>query len=201
MLAIAIGIATATGATAAFCGQGGPHGDRGGPDQHLAQLTERLNLTPEQQTQVKAIIEKERAAAQRLRAETRKAIEGVLTDAQRAEQSARMGKRLDRHLERMAKRLSLTPEQTSQIRAILVERQTNPELDRTAVKERIDAVLTPAQKQQFESMRSREEHRGNKDREPARDGPRGGQRGGPDGDGPDGPDAPDGGPDQGPGQR
>ncbi|WP_295448429.1 Spy/CpxP family protein refolding chaperone [uncultured Thiodictyon sp.] len=203
LLAIAIGIATATGATAAFCGQGGPHGDHGGgPDKHLAQLTERLNLTPEQQAQVKTIIEKEHAAAQRLHADTRKQIEGVLTDAQRAEQSARMQKRLDRHLERMGKRLTLTPEQTTQIRAILVERQTNPDLDRTAVKERIAAVLTPEQKQQFESMGSRDEHRGNQDREPGRDGPRHGQRGGPDGDGPDGPDdGPDGGPDQGPNQR
>ncbi|WP_295388811.1 Spy/CpxP family protein refolding chaperone [uncultured Thiodictyon sp.] len=199
LLALAIGIAAATGATAAFCDQGGPHGDNGGrPDKHLAQLTERLNLTPEQQAQIKTIIEEEHAAAQRLRADSRKRIDAVLTDAQRAEQAARMDKRMARHLERLTKRLNLTPEQTAQVRAILVERQTNPDLDRAAVKQRIAAVLTPEQREQLQSMRSRDQQHGRPGGDPKRDGPRG-QRGGPDGDPTDGPD--DGGPHDGPDRR
>ncbi|WP_295391212.1 hypothetical protein [uncultured Thiodictyon sp.] len=85
LLAIAIGIAT----TAAFCGPPGPRGDNAGcTASHLARFTERFSLTPDQQAQVKTIIEEEHTAAMRLHEDARKRIAEVLTDAQRAEQTA-----------------------------------------------------------------------------------------------------------------
>ena len=149
----------------------------------------------------KTIIEEERTAAQRLHQETRKRIDGVLTEAQRTEQDARMKERMERHVDRLAKRLDLTPEQTTQVRAILDERRDNPDLDRAEVQARIAAVLTPEQKQEFESMGPRDErgeHHGKKDCGPGRDGPRDSPRGGPRGRPADGPaDGPDGdGPDR-----
>ncbi|WP_295449961.1 hypothetical protein [uncultured Thiodictyon sp.] len=188
LLAIAIGIAT----TAAFAGPGGPRGDHAwSADKHLAQIAERLHLTPEQQSQVKTIIEEEHAAAERLHQDARKRIDGVLTDSQRAEQNAEMNKRMGQHVDRLAKRLNLTDEQTTKVRAILEEQRDQPGLDRTAIKDRIATVLTPAQRQQLESMGPRDERPGKQDCEPGHDHMRDGPMGGPDG---DLADAPDGGP-------
>jgi len=180
LLAIAIGIAVATGTGAAFSGQRGPHGDPGAcAETHLTRLTQRFDLTAEQQTQVKTILEEQAAAAAQLRAQTRQRVDGVLTDAQRAAQQARMQKRLDRHLERLTQRLDLSTEQSTQVRAILAERLSDPALDRAQEQERIAAVLTPEQQQQFESFGPR----GNRgDRQGCGrqgDGPRGGPFGGP----------------------
>ncbi len=199
LLAIGIGIAAATGATAALCGPGGHHGDGAEcADAQLARLSERLDLTAEQQAQVKTILEEQRAAADQQRAQTRKRIDGVLTDAQRAAQDARHQKRLDRHLDRLSKRLGLSPEQTAQVRTILAERRTNPDLDRTQVQARIAAVLTPEQQKQFESVGPRGDHQGKKGCGPRGDGRKGGPVGGPP-DGPKGGRA--GGPPEGPGNE
>jgi len=51
--------------------EGGPHGQwrgRGGPERELAMLTHQLNLTPEQQTGVKAVLEQQRSQMTALRA-------------------------------------------------------------------------------------------------------------------------------------
>jgi len=177
LLAIAIGIAAAAGTSAAFCGQRGPQWGPGEcPDPQLTRLTQRLDLTAEQQTQVKTILEEQRTAAAQLHAQTRQRVDEVLTDAQRAAQETRMQRRLDRHLERLARRLGLSTEQRAQVGTILAERRTNPELDPAQVQERIAAVLTPAQQQQFESFGP---PGGRQGCGPRGDGPRGGPLGGP----------------------
>ena len=157
LLAIAFGIATATTATVAFCGPpglGGPPGaDAGCPDRRLALITERLNLTPEQETQVKSIMAEERTAAERIHEDTRKRIDEVLTAAQRAEQQAQRQQRMGQRVDRLAQRLNLTAEQTTQVRAILEEQGAQPGFDRLAARGRIAAVLTPEQRQQLEGPR------------------------------------------------
>ncbi len=166
---LVICIASAVGTGAAFCGQSGPHGD---PGTQLERLTERLDLTTEQQAQIKIILEEERTAAEQLRAQVRQRIQGILTDAQRAAEDARQQKRLDRHVDRLTKRLGLSLEQVTQVRAILAERLTNPTLGRTELQRRIAAVLTPEQQKQFASMQSRDDRRGDH-RGKKGDGPRG----------------------------
>ena len=194
LLAIAIGLAAALGTGAAWCGPGGPRGDA---DTRLERLTARLELTPQQQVQVKTILEEERTAADQLHAQVRQRIQGVLTDAQRAAEAARQQRGLDRQVDRLTGRLRLSPEQVTQVRAILAERLTNPALARTELQGRIAAVLTPEQQQRFAAMESRGDHRGKRgdgprgDGPPTRgpaDGPQDGRRDGP-GDGPaDGPE-------------
>jgi len=53
---------------------GGPHGqwrgERGGPERQLAMLTRRLNLTAEQQTGVKALLEQQATQVMALRTKT-----------------------------------------------------------------------------------------------------------------------------------
>ncbi len=50
-------------------GHGGPHG-HGGPERHLEMMTKRLNLTPDQVSQVKAIEADTMTQAQGVRADT-----------------------------------------------------------------------------------------------------------------------------------
>ena len=178
LLAIAIGIAT----TAAFAGPGGPRGDATwSADRHLAQMAERLNLTPEQQAQVKTIIEEEHSAAERLHEDARKRIDGLLTDAQHAQQKAEMDQRMGQHVDRLAQRLNLSAEQTTKVRTVLEDQRDQPGLDRTAIKDRIDAVLTPEQRQQLASMGPRDDRQGKPDCGPGNDRMQGGQMGGPNG--------------------
>lgn len=157
LLAIAFGLATATTATVAFCGppraDGPPGANAGCPDRRLALITERLNLTPEQETQVKTIMAEARTAALRMQGDTRKRIDAVLTAAQRAEQQAQRQQRMGQRAERLAQRLNLTAEQTTQVRAILEEPGGQPGFDRWAARERIAAVLTPEQRQQLDGPR------------------------------------------------
>jgi len=175
LIAIALGIGLVTGAAADYGGfpGDGPGRHRGDPAERIDRMTEQLSLTPEQQTQIRTIIDEERTAAQRLRAETRQRIDAVLTDAQRAERQAMMKQRFDRELDRLARRLQLTPEQATQLGTIFAERQTNPELTRDELRQRIAAVLTPEQVKRFEDMRLHGRRHGGPDRgtQDGRDGP------------------------------
>jgi protein CpxP len=126
-------------------------------------MTEELKLTPEQQAQVRTLIEEQQAAVDRLRQDTRKRIDALLTDNQRAERDSTMDRRMERRLDRMADRLDLTADQTAQIRTIFKERRDDPDLTRTEVHDRIAAVLTEEQRDKFKEMNER----------------RGGPRGGP----------------------
>lgn len=174
LLAIALGIASVSGPTIACNGPFGQAGDT--PpcgDQRLNRLTDRLDLDPEQETKVKAILAEEDAATERLRLETRQRITGLLTESQRAELDQQMQRRLDRRAERLAKRLNLSPEQEKQVRAIIDERRTNPDLTRAQIKERIAAVLTPEQQQRFDTLEPRGDHWGRHGCRPVGPGPDG----------------------------
>ena len=172
LLAAALGLAAAGTATVA-AGPGWPHGDRAAcTEERLARIAERYDLSPEQQARVKTILEEQQAANRKLQLETRQRIEGVLTDAQRTALEARLQRRLDRQVDRLARRLDLSPEQATQVRAILAERKADPGLDRAEIDKRIGAVLTPEQRARFEAMSARG------DRQP-KCGPRGGRPMGP----------------------
>jgi Spy/CpxP family protein refolding chaperone len=114
-----------------------------------------------------------------LRAETKRLIEEVLTPAQRAQAEAsrqqRHEERLERRIEHMTEALSLTGDQAARIRAIFertgAERRALHEGDGTRESKRaamrtlhestrrdVDAVLTPAQREQ--AAQQRESHRG-----------------------------------------
>jgi periplasmic protein CpxP/Spy len=168
LTAIALGISLAVGTGAAWTAP--PCDRQGRSEANFDRMVEALKLTPEQQTQVRTILQEQRAEVDRLRAQTRQRIDAVLTDAQRAQRDARMQQGLDRRLERMTQRLKLSADQSTQIRAIFMERQSNPDLTREDIKERIAAVLTPEQRKQFDSKGPRGDRPGGKGQGPDADG-------------------------------
>ncbi len=168
LTAIALGIGLVVGTGAAWSGQPGAPGERA--EANFDRMVETLKLTPEQQAQVRAILQEQRAETARLDAQTRQRIDAVLTDAQRAQRRSRMQQGLDRRLERMTQRLQLSADQTSRIRAIFMERESNPNLTREDVKERVAAVLTAEQRKQFDSKEPRGERPGGKGRGSEADG-------------------------------
>jgi len=186
LTAIALGIGLVVGTGAAWSGHPGAPGERS--EANFDRMAEALKLTPEQQTQVRTILQEQRTEIDRLRAQTRQRIDAILTDAQRAQRASRMQQGLDQRLERMTQRLKLSADQSTRIRAIFMERQSNPDLTREDVKERVAAVLTPEQRKQFDSKGPRGERPGGKGRGSEADGPPDAARedplGGPDG-GPD----------------
>lgn len=169
LTAIALGISLVAATGAAWSGHPGAPGGRA--EENFDRMVEALKLTPEQQTQVRTILQEQRAEIDRLRAQTRQRIDAVLTDAQRAQRTSRMQQGLDRRMERMTQRLKLSADQSTRIRAIFMERQSNPDLAREDIKERIAAVLTPEQRKQFASKGPRGERPGGKGRGPEADGP------------------------------
>jgi periplasmic protein CpxP/Spy len=123
---------------------------RAGPEQgfepRIERMTEQLDLSADQQTAIRKVMETERARLDQQRSETRKQIEALLTDAQKAKRDELMKTRLDRRLDRMDDKLDLTDDQVAKIRAIFEEQRTNPDLSRTQVRERIATVLTDVQR-------------------------------------------------------
>lgn len=153
-IAIALCLAALAGASAVLAGPG-PQDDPDRLDKRLERMAQELKLTPEQQTQIRTILEQQQAAIERQRLETRKQIDGVLTDAQRTERDRLLDQRLDARLGRLAERLKLSTDQTAKIRAILKERREDPDLSRGEVRERIDAVLTEQQRKALDAMAER----------------------------------------------
>ena len=149
------GIAAATGLFigASFIGpaQARPHdgwglGPAQGVETRIERMTGQLGLTEAQQAEIRRILEAERAQRDLQRQALREQIDAVLTDEQKATRDAAMQTRLDRRLERMTERLDLTDEQVASVKAIFDEQRTNPDLNRSDVRERISAVLTDEQR-------------------------------------------------------
>ncbi|WP_013323904.1 Spy/CpxP family protein refolding chaperone [Gloeothece verrucosa] len=91
--------------------------------------TSKLNLTPEQQTQMRQIWQS-----------TRTQIENVLTEEQKNQ--LRTAKDKGQNMRQVWSSLNLTSEQQSQIQAIRQDSQ-----------QKMKAILTPEQQQQLEQMR------------------------------------------------
>ena len=138
-------------------------GDRGGernPEQRLQKLTQKLNLSDQQVSQVRSIFESRRANAQELRAQ----MSSLLTEDQQAafremrKNRKRGGERPSR-AERRAKmeELGISRDQARQLRSLRKEMRA----ERKATREAISEVLTPEQRSQFQEMREhRRENRG-----------------------------------------
>jgi periplasmic protein CpxP/Spy len=156
-IAIGLGLLIGTsllGAAAVFAdpdsGPGPGPGQGPGPgmdsEPRIERLVDELGLTDAQQERVRGILENVRKEQERLQAESRKQIDAVLTDEQRAKRDAMQQKRLDLRVARMTKMLDLTQDQASKIKAVFEEQRKNPESARFQLRERIDKILTPEQR-------------------------------------------------------
>ncbi|WP_162008622.1 Spy/CpxP family protein refolding chaperone [Thermochromatium tepidum] len=132
--------------------QGGPDMDVGSKIESMAK---RLDLTPEQQAQVRAILEQTRQEQRRLRQESRAQIEALLTEEQKAKRAERQARAVNRQVERLTDWLELSNEQADRIKTLLTEQRQNPELTRAELYERMSAILTAEQRAEFEQGRGR----------------------------------------------
>ncbi|KAA6184471.1 pilus assembly protein [Thiohalocapsa marina] len=125
------------------------------PEQRLQAMTQQLNLTEAQQTELRALFEQhaQRRAAERQA--LREQVDALLTDAQRQQRDARMQQRVERRISRMTQRLDLTPDQAQQLHALFAEKQGNPTLTRSELRERMAAVLSEDQLARLERARPR----------------------------------------------
>ena len=94
------------------------------------------------------------------------ALAGGAATAAPLEGHPRAEQRLDMRMERMAERLDLSAAQRTEIRTILDDHHQAADMDRTRLRERIDAVLTAEQRlrrdEQRANLRGIREGRGNR---------------------------------------
>ncbi|WP_295888185.1 Spy/CpxP family protein refolding chaperone [uncultured Thiohalocapsa sp.] len=122
-------------------------------DMRMARMAERLDLSDAQREEIRALLEDHHSAADASRAQLREQIDAVLTAQQRARWDDRRRARMEARIERMVARLDLTDAQCDQVAAILAQKQRDPGMTRTEVRERLAAVLTDEQQAQLRGMR------------------------------------------------
>ncbi len=179
----------------------GPRAHRGHRGRHgMQRMLRQLELTENQQTQVRAIMESAREEGRALREadgnreamhahreETKRLVMEVLTPAQRARaaelRTEHQANRITRRLTHMTERLSLSAAQQTRIRAILESAATerSPQMDRAAhqarhraMRTQIESVLTAEQRALLPEPGERRERRGRRGHGPrGENGPRG----------------------------
>lgn len=86
-------------------------------------------------------------------------IQGMLDPEARQEmREARKAKKMERRLARMQEKLGLTDDQVAQMKTVMTEQHAKKKALRDESKQRMTAIMTPEQAQQFEAMRA--EHKG-----------------------------------------
>lgn len=149
-LALAVsGLFAAHATLAGPCAQG--RAPEAFASQRIERMTERLDLTADQQGEIRAILDEQQAESEQ-RAETRARVDAVLTPEQLARIDEQRDARVERHLDRLAGRLVLSTEQVAQVRTIMQAKGNEPEVAPNEVREQIKAVLTEEQRSTFESM-------------------------------------------------
>lgn len=151
-------LATATQARPFLPGLGMGHEDR--MDQRMERMTEQLDLTAEQQEQIRKIFEAERAKRAEERAAVRKQIDDLLTDEQRKVRGEQVTRKIDRAVDRLGDRLNLTKEQESKLRTMMVEARDNPNWSPTKMRASLSEVLTEDQLAKLDEMRPNRKSRG-----------------------------------------
>jgi Spy/CpxP family protein refolding chaperone len=155
---LAFAIATALVATSATAGpdaRGYDQGPAAFAETRIERMTERLDLTPEQQVEIRTILEEQRALADQQRQETRARIGAVLTPEQLARIDERRQVRMERHLDRLAHRLDLSADQVERVRAIMQAKAEDRDMARAEVREQIRTVLTEEQLSAFDAKVAR----------------------------------------------
>ncbi|NEX17562.1 MAG: hypothetical protein C1943_13285 [Halochromatium sp.] len=94
-----------------------------GAEWRLERMTERLDLSAEQQETIAALMAEQASNRDKLRADFRSQVDAVLTDAQRDKRDAYQAERIDRRLARMTARLDLSDAQQAELKTLLTETQ------------------------------------------------------------------------------
>ncbi|HSO84175.1 hypothetical protein [Thiocapsa sp.] len=120
-------------------------------DQRIERMTRTLDLTTEQQSEIRTILEEQRAQALQQREDTRARIGALLTPEQQARIQEQRDTRMERHLDRLADRLDLSEDQVAQVRIVMQAKNDGSGMARDEVGEQIKAVLTEDQLERFEA--------------------------------------------------
>ena len=128
-------------------------------ERRIERMTERLDLTPEQQEQIRSILETQQAKRQEALAAVRAEIDAVLTEAQRAKRDEQIGRRIERRSARIADRLDLTAEQEAELRTAMTESWGSDIRGSDEMHDRLSAILTEEQLAELEEMRVGRGHR------------------------------------------
>jgi Spy/CpxP family protein refolding chaperone len=133
----------------------GPRGFEQDPsafaDQRIERMTRTLDLTAEQQSEIRTILEEQREMALQQRETVQARIDAVLTPEQQARIKERRDSRMERHLDRLADRLDLSEEQVAQVQTLMRTENDGSGITRGEIREGIKAVLTEDQLERFES--------------------------------------------------
>ncbi|RKT43798.1 Spy/CpxP family protein refolding chaperone [Thiocapsa rosea] len=165
---------TAVMATSVLAGPRGYHQDPSAfADQRIERMTRTLDLTSEQQSEIRTILEGQRAQALQQREEVQARIGAVLTPEQQARIEEQRDSRMERHLNRLADRLDLSEEQVAEVRTVMQTKHDDSGMTRDEIREQIKAVLTEDQLKRFEA-RGPGSKRGGPGEPCAKDKPRGG---------------------------
>ncbi|EIC21073.1 Spy/CpxP family protein refolding chaperone [Thiorhodovibrio frisius] len=126
---------------------GGGPGKAGGQgaEQRLERMTEQLDLSAEQQQAMAAIFDAQASQRAKMRAQMREQIDAVLTEEQRAKRAELRAERIDQRVARMAERLDLSAEQSTQLKALFTENQNAGRSSRAgsgSMREQLASILT-----------------------------------------------------------
>ncbi|EGV19298.1 Spy/CpxP family protein refolding chaperone [Thiocapsa marina] len=119
--------------------------------QRIERMIRTLDLTSEQQNEIRTILEEQRARELQQRQDVQARIDAVLTPEQRARIEERRDSRMERHLDGLAERLDLSEDQVARVRSMMESDDADSEMTRDEIREQIKTVLTEDQLQRFES--------------------------------------------------
>jgi protein CpxP len=143
-------------ATAAYADPwGGPSMGCDRSAKGIERMTERLDLTDDQQARITVILEEQRQQQDAQRQSMRERIDAVLTPEQITLRDQGAEQKMERRLDRMAERLELSAEQQEAMAALMQEKRADPSLNRTQMRERMARILDEDQLEQLDDMRSR----------------------------------------------
>lgn len=133
----------------------GPRGFEQDPsafaDQRIDRMTRTLDLTTEQQSEIRTILEEQRTQALQQREEVQARIGTLLTPEQQARIEEQRNARMERHLDRLADRLDLSEEQILQVRTVMQTKNDGSGMARDEIREQIKTVMTEDQLKRFEA--------------------------------------------------
>lgn len=127
-------------------GSGAANAGGAGTDWRLERMSERLDLSTEQQQAIAALVAEQARARDKRRAEFRQQVDAVLTEDQRAKRDAYQAERIDRRVKRMTERFALSDDQQAELRTLLTEAQRSGHSMRDgSMRERLASILSQDQ--------------------------------------------------------
>lgn len=121
----------------------------------IERMTERLDLSDDQQAQLRAIMDEQREQQDAQRQALRERIDTILTAEQITLRDQGAERKMQRRLDRMAERLELSAEQQEAMAALMQEKRADPSLNRTQMRERMAQILDEDQLDQLDDRRGR----------------------------------------------